>query len=508
MGSELAEKDKTTKYIQDKLTQVSSEKNQLKKQVAGLEAVRTKLENEISQLETDYKLARETLKSKLVEEEAKVNDLQAKLSQVSSDLLKEEAKGKRKEKAKLESELAEKNATVKKLKAKLGRSGPERKTLKAQLATVKKEQIMITKAKEALEAKLATLNSDLNLAKELNASLKAALTKELVKVEELEAKLIRAFPEKGTFKKQIKALENERGRLKDELEVLKAEYKLAKEEVGSLKASMKNLWMSSSEIAKEEKSTRGLEAKLGKLSSELGEVKHRALTAEDQLKKAEADFEGLNKYYQTTKDENFALKQELKKAQIAYLKEVNTAAKLERKSEQLIQDLARENQRGKDVEREWQAIKSEVADLKRTKFLVEQKGEKIAQASQEELLTRVSKFSPEELTEDKVKIYQALGYVYLLDGDFKEAINVYKKALRLDPKDKDVHYNLGYSYTKIGKYKHAVNAYEEALSGDKSDDDIYYNLGLIYSKYLNNPRKAKEYFGMMSDKSEQEDGDI
>ncbi len=107
---------------------------------------------------------------------------------------------------------------------------------------------------------------------------------------------------------------------------------------------------------------------------------------------------------------------------------------------------------------------------------------------------RSHKLSKELNAKDKEKIYRSLGYLYSLDGKLVEAINCYKEALKLNSKDKDVHYNLGYLYAQSGNYKEAVNFYKKSLEGDTSDKDTYYNLAVIYSAYLKDEKKANEYY--------------
>jgi tetratricopeptide (TPR) repeat protein len=82
------------------------------------------------------------------------------------------------------------------------------------------------------------------------------------------------------------------------------------------------------------------------------------------------------------------------------------------------------------------------------------------------------------------------GSNYEQAGKFKEAIKVYKKATKLNPKNAEAHYLLGAVYLKKNKGKLAKQALEKAVSLDDSKAKYHAFLGFTYFNLLKEPRKA------------------
>lgn len=110
------------------------------------------------------------------------------------------------------------------------------------------------------------------------------------------------------------------------------------------------------------------------------------------------------------------------------------------------------------------------------------------------------------------------------EGDFKKAVNYYKKAVESDPEFAFAWDNLGLCYRKLGEYEKALEAYQRSLEIDslgqmpmqniaivytymkdypkaieayqrlavhnENNPEIYYGIGTIYLRYLNEPEKA------------------
>jgi len=303
-----------------------------------------------------------------------------------------------------------------------------------------------------------------------------------------------------SLKDKHSKLESERDRLKDKLAAAGKYHKLDKEEIDSLKENLKRIEKAGSESFKKDAKISELKTKLTAVTVDRDFFKKRAKNAEEDRDNFKSKFARLNEYYKTTKEENLALKRELKDSQLAYIREANSSSRIKKENEQLADELAGETRKRERLEKKWKDINKEVALLRKSTPVGRKEKKETLVSIYGDLAMRGSKFSQEELVKDKEKIHQALGYVYLLNGNFKEAIAFYNKALKLNPFVKDVYYNLGYLYTRIGKYKLAVNSYQKALKGDKSDDDIYYNLALIYGKYLRNEEKSNEYYKKISEK--------
>lgn len=75
-----------------------------------------------------------------------------------------------------------------------------------------------------------------------------------------------------------------------------------------------------------------------------------------------------------------------------------------------------------------------------------------------------------------------------LQNDLEGLKNQLKKQEAL------LHYNLGVSYTKEKSYEMAIDEYEKALSLDPKDADSHYNLAIIYDEYRKNPKRAIEHY--------------
>jgi len=509
LRSFLSDNETKIKDMENRLVQAGSEKANFQKQLKSAESERDNLKGEFEALSGDYKLAKE-----------EAGDLKIELKALG------------KGKARLESELVGKTASIGNLQAKLEQYISQRISLKKQLQDLEKkysrlegdcpnrralkEQVSnLSKAQKRVEQENRTLNKDLALLEKAKAALELELDKSKALARKAQDKLVKIVPERENLKKRLKALENRFKALDNDLNSAKGlntslKSTLSKEEdkVRGLEAGLAKVSSETNTLQKQLKTLSvkksstisKLETKLTEVTSDRDSLKKRAKSAEEDRDNLKSEFTRLNEYYKTTKEENFALKKELKDSQLAYIREVNSSSNIIKEKEQLADELVREIQSREELGKKWKEINKELVLLRKSTPAGRKEKKETLAKIYGNLAMRGSKFSKEELAKDKEKIYQALGYVYLLDGDFKKAIAFYKKALKINLSAKDVHYNLGYLYTQIGKYKLAVNSYRKALKGDKSDEDIYYNLALIYGKYLHNEEKSTEYYEKISEK--------
>ena len=96
----------------------------------------------------------------------------------------------------------------------------------------------------------------------------------------------------------------------------------------------------------------------------------------------------------------------------------------------------------------------------------------------------------------EVKAHLELGYFYQNKKDVV-AIDHYKNALSVDPKNEEILYNLSQCYMDFGDVEHAKAYYNQLVSlGSKSRyaENALYNLGYISASYDNDGTKAIEYF--------------
>lgn len=62
--------------------------------------------------------------------------------------------------------------------------------------------------------------------------------------------------------------------------------------------------------------------------------------------------------------------------------------------------------------------------------------------------------------------YFEMGQFYFLNAKYDEAINEFKKALKLSPNDAEIYYHLGLAYESINNIDEAIKMYQRALEID------------------------------------------
>ncbi|MCE5194106.1 MAG: tetratricopeptide repeat protein [Nitrospiraceae bacterium] len=88
------------------------------------------------------------------------------------------------------------------------------------------------------------------------------------------------------------------------------------------------------------------------------------------------------------------------------------------------------------------------------------------------------KYNPE----DKEVLY-SLGVIYLIHyEEYDNAIEYFRKAINVDSNYSEAYNNLGYAYMMKGKYKEAADVYNKAVSNKvyRTPEKAYYNLGQVY----------------------------
>jgi tetratricopeptide (TPR) repeat protein/cellulose synthase/poly-beta-1,6-N-acetylglucosamine synthase-like glycosyltransferase/serine acetyltransferase len=73
-----------------------------------------------------------------------------------------------------------------------------------------------------------------------------------------------------------------------------------------------------------------------------------------------------------------------------------------------------------------------------------------------------------------------MGYALKQQGKIDEAIQIYEKAVAMQPDYADAYCNLGNAYKEKGELERAVGCYEKALAVNPADEDSLYNLGNIF----------------------------
>lgn len=83
---------------------------------------------------------------------------------------------------------------------------------------------------------------------------------------------------------------------------------------------------------------------------------------------------------------------------------------------------------------------------------------------------------------NNVKAYQGLGEIYIVQGEYQGAAEVFKKVSELDPTNDMAFTNLGMAYMQINKPSDAVVAFEYAVALDGKIPHRYINLALAAEK--------------------------
>jgi tetratricopeptide (TPR) repeat protein len=97
---------------------------------------------------------------------------------------------------------------------------------------------------------------------------------------------------------------------------------------------------------------------------------------------------------------------------------------------------------------------------------------------------------------DRLEIYKRLGYLYTERGQNKKAISYYLKAVKLDQKDANLHYNLSYLYEKTNQVEKADFYLSNAVALKSEDVENRLKLAkrLINKKDL---KKAEHYLSQI-----------
>jgi tetratricopeptide (TPR) repeat protein len=83
-----------------------------------------------------------------------------------------------------------------------------------------------------------------------------------------------------------------------------------------------------------------------------------------------------------------------------------------------------------------------------------------------------------------LEAYNALGSIFFQNPDLykNSALSLFEQCARLFPNNKDVLNNLGYMYTKMNRTEDAVNMYKKALAVDPDFEVAKKNLKILLSK--------------------------
>ncbi|MBI4849234.1 MAG: tetratricopeptide repeat protein [Nitrospirae bacterium] len=85
------------------------------------------------------------------------------------------------------------------------------------------------------------------------------------------------------------------------------------------------------------------------------------------------------------------------------------------------------------------------------------------------------------------------GVAYGESGQYKEAIEAFKQAIKNAPDHAQAHFNLGVAYDDLGMYKEAIEAYKQAIRIKPDLAEAHNNLGVAYGKSGQHKEAIEEY---------------
>lgn len=83
-----------------------------------------------------------------------------------------------------------------------------------------------------------------------------------------------------------------------------------------------------------------------------------------------------------------------------------------------------------------------------------------------------------------------LGITYRRVGDYDKALNAYKQSLAVDPKGKMPLQNIAITYVYKKEYQKAIDAYLDFDKTYPGDPEVYYGMGQVYFTHLKNNEKG------------------
>lgn len=84
--------------------------------------------------------------------------------------------------------------------------------------------------------------------------------------------------------------------------------------------------------------------------------------------------------------------------------------------------------------------------------------------------------------EDRDEIYLDIALEYQNLAQYKEAIDILRNALKVNPQNEGALYEIAYCYDQLGDYKQAIKCYTSFIDENPYSYTAWYNLGNAYSK--------------------------
>jgi tetratricopeptide (TPR) repeat protein len=88
--------------------------------------------------------------------------------------------------------------------------------------------------------------------------------------------------------------------------------------------------------------------------------------------------------------------------------------------------------------------------------------------------------------------YSNFGMYFFNRHDYKTALDLYNRAITLNPRYADGWRNLGSTYGEMKEYEKAIDAFQKSLQYEPDNPDVLYFIGITY-RSLNRPDLADSY---------------
>ena len=98
-----------------------------------------------------------------------------------------------------------------------------------------------------------------------------------------------------------------------------------------------------------------------------------------------------------------------------------------------------------------------------------------------------------------------LGIVRNMIGDTAGAETAFKKAIDANANQVVAYNELGIIYRRSGRLEQAAFIYNEGLKIDPNDKNIHWNIGILYDSYLPNPVRALHHYEYYQQLTQSED---
>ena len=99
--------------------------------------------------------------------------------------------------------------------------------------------------------------------------------------------------------------------------------------------------------------------------------------------------------------------------------------------------------------------------------------------------------------EDKASAFANLGWLYLNEQKYEEAVQEYQKALWHDANFAEAYNGLGHAYALLGRFDEAIQAQQKALQLNPTMAEAYAGLGFIHLKQAEISKSEEDYKSAM-----------